>query len=93
MGSPQASPIFTYGSRQKISALCPWPALLQLTGARLLVVIALEFRYGPEYLNAVNATPQVTEQVTRLLPQLEPQALSTQKLMTSLQLVHRPSFL
>ena len=71
--------------------------------------IALEFRYTPEYLKAVNApdpvtdpvtgqvteqvTKQVTEQVIRLLPQLERRALSAQELMAALQLAHRPSFL
>ena len=67
--------------------------------------IALEFRSTPEYLKAVNALDpvrsevtleiagQVTEQVTRLLPPLESQALSAQELMATLRLAHRPSFL
>lgn len=39
------------------------------------------------------ATEQVTEQVRRLLPLLAEQPLSAQELMTSLRLLHRPTFL
>jgi DNA-binding PadR family transcriptional regulator len=44
-------------------------------------------------MNEDQTTEQVTEQVRRLLPLLAEQSLSAQELMTSLRLLHRPTFL
>jgi hypothetical protein len=61
----------------------------------------LEFPFDPAYLKVLRVgqgqservTPEVTEQVARLLVVLGGQTLSLQELMQALGLSHRPNFL